>query len=159
MAWEAEDADANRQGLTIAEYGEPGGPGMGGCPNGPRQSGPAAPTNISAAKTAGGLKLNMDPRRSHPRHTGHHRLPRRRRGQDVDQQRDRWKSASGSPARAATGTTITGLSANEEYDVYVVGVSSSGETFPAAHAFRKRTPRPRRSPPRPTAEPPPRRRR
>ncbi|HJR39552.1 MAG TPA: hypothetical protein VJ819_14315, partial [Nocardioidaceae bacterium] len=35
MAWQVEDADANRQGLTIAEYGEAGGPGMGGCPAGP----------------------------------------------------------------------------------------------------------------------------
>ena len=36
---------------------------------------------------------------------------------------------------AATGTTITGLSSTEEYDVYVVGISSVGETFPAAHAI------------------------
>jgi hypothetical protein len=52
MAWEFEDADANRQGLTIAEYGEPGGPGMGGCPNGPLQSGPPAPSGITAAKVS-----------------------------------------------------------------------------------------------------------
>jgi hypothetical protein len=37
-------------------------------------------------------------------------------------------------SQSAAGTTITGLSASEEYDVYVVGVSSVGETFPAAHA-------------------------
>ncbi|KRF08958.1 hypothetical protein ASH00_04585 [Arthrobacter sp. Soil782] len=35
MAWQQEDADGNRQGLTIAEFGELGGPGMGGCPAGP----------------------------------------------------------------------------------------------------------------------------
>jgi hypothetical protein len=35
MSWQVEDADANRQGLTIAEFGELGGPGMGGCPAGP----------------------------------------------------------------------------------------------------------------------------
>jgi hypothetical protein len=35
MSWQEEDAEANRQGLTIAEYGELGGPGMGGCPAGP----------------------------------------------------------------------------------------------------------------------------
>ena len=40
MAWQAEDADANRQGLTIAEYGEAGGPGMGGCPAGPADAAP-----------------------------------------------------------------------------------------------------------------------
>ena len=35
----------------------------------------------------------------------------------------------------ATGTTITGLTAGESYDVYVVAVSSVGETFPAVHAI------------------------
>ena len=35
MAWQVEDAAANRQGLTIAEFGELAGPGMGGCPAGP----------------------------------------------------------------------------------------------------------------------------
>ena len=39
MSWQVEDADANRQGLTIAEYGELGGPGMGGCPAGPADVG------------------------------------------------------------------------------------------------------------------------
>ncbi|MFM2077602.1 MAG: hypothetical protein RJA49_1492, partial [Actinomycetota bacterium] len=53
MAWQLVDAAGNRQGLTIAEHGEPGGPGMGGCPNGPLQSGPPAPTNIVAARTSG----------------------------------------------------------------------------------------------------------
>jgi hypothetical protein len=41
MAWQIEDNDANRQGLTIAEYGELGGPGMGGCPAGPADVAPA----------------------------------------------------------------------------------------------------------------------
>jgi hypothetical protein len=40
MAWQVEDADGNRQGLTIAEYGELGGPGMGGCPAGPADAAP-----------------------------------------------------------------------------------------------------------------------
>ena len=43
MAWQVEDADANRQGLTIAEFGELGGPGMGGCPAGPGRSGASTP--------------------------------------------------------------------------------------------------------------------
>uniref|UniRef100_UPI0020A69FFC chitobiase/beta-hexosaminidase C-terminal domain-containing protein n=1 Tax=Arthrobacter sp. H41 TaxID=1312978 RepID=UPI0020A69FFC len=34
--------------------------------------------------------------------------------------------------QAATGTTITGLDPTQAYDVYVVAVSSIGETFPAA---------------------------
>ena len=47
MSWQAEDADANRQGLTIAEYGEAGGPGMGGCPAGPADA--AAPQGTCSA--------------------------------------------------------------------------------------------------------------
>jgi Fibronectin type III domain len=42
MSWQVEDNDANRQGLTIAEFGELGGPGFGGCPAGPGQSTPQA---------------------------------------------------------------------------------------------------------------------
>ena len=42
MSWQEEDADGNRQGLTIAEYGEAGGPGMGGCPAGPGDPAPQA---------------------------------------------------------------------------------------------------------------------
>ena len=43
MNWQVQDADGNRQGLTIAEFGEAGGPGMGGCPQGPgNQALPAA---------------------------------------------------------------------------------------------------------------------
>jgi hypothetical protein len=40
MSWQVEDADGNRQGLTIAEFGEAGGPGMGGCPAGPADQAP-----------------------------------------------------------------------------------------------------------------------
>ena len=47
MSWQAEDANANRQGLTIAEYGELGGPGMGGCPAGPADA--AAPQGTYSA--------------------------------------------------------------------------------------------------------------
>jgi len=63
MAWEFTDPAANRQGMTIAENGEPGGPGMGGCPNGPLQSGPPGPTNVVAARVANGtgVKVNWTP--------------------------------------------------------------------------------------------------
>jgi fibronectin type III domain protein/Fn3 domain-containing protein len=43
MSWQEEDADGNRQGLTIAEFGEAGGPGMGGCPAGPGDAGAPQP--------------------------------------------------------------------------------------------------------------------
>ena len=43
MAWQEEDVDGNRQGLTISEFGELGGPGMGGCPAGPTEQAAPAP--------------------------------------------------------------------------------------------------------------------
>ena len=54
MGWLVEDLDANRQGLTISEFGEPGGPGFGGCPNGPALSGPPAPVVQSLVHTSSG---------------------------------------------------------------------------------------------------------
>lgn len=54
MGWLVEDLDANRQGLTISEFGEAGGPGFGGCPNGPAQSGPPAPVVQSLVRTTSG---------------------------------------------------------------------------------------------------------
>jgi len=47
MSWQVQDADGNRQGLTIAEYGELGGPGLGGCPAGPADQ--AAPKGTYSA--------------------------------------------------------------------------------------------------------------
>jgi hypothetical protein len=47
LQWQQVDAAANRQGVTIAEAGEVGGPGFGGCPAGPAQA--AAPTPGSAS--------------------------------------------------------------------------------------------------------------
>ncbi|MEV6735788.1 hypothetical protein AB0N14_02120 [Streptomyces sp. NPDC051104] len=46
MAWQDQDADGNTQGVTISEFGELGGPGMGGCPPGPVQQGPPSPTDV-----------------------------------------------------------------------------------------------------------------
>ena len=52
MSWQVEDADANRQGLTIAEFGESGGPGMGGCPAGPGDQGAPAGSFSAVRSTA-----------------------------------------------------------------------------------------------------------
>jgi hypothetical protein len=134
MAWEVEDAAANRQGLTIAEFGEPGGPGMGGCPNGPLQSGPPGPTNVSAAKVAGGLKLTWTPAQAipgTPAITGY-RATAVAQTVTGSEQVEIGRRIAG---QAASGTTITGMASGENYDVYVVAVSSTGETFPGIHAI------------------------
>jgi hypothetical protein len=51
LSWQVTDGAGNRQGLTISEFGEVGGPGMGGCPLGPSAAPPIAPSGVTA--TAG----------------------------------------------------------------------------------------------------------
>jgi Fn3 associated/Fibronectin type III domain len=135
MTWEFTDPDANRQGLTIAEFGEPGGPGMGGCPNGPAQTGPVPPSNIAAALSSDGTSVRVDwipavavP--GTPAITGY-------RVTAVDLQ-----ESSGEQVEigrrinnvAASGTTITGLDPSRSYRIEVVSVSSAGLTNPPALA-------------------------
>jgi hypothetical protein len=57
MSWQVEDADANRQGLTISEFGELGGPGMGGCPAGPGDVAPPKASYTATRSTADKTKL------------------------------------------------------------------------------------------------------
>jgi hypothetical protein len=57
MTWEVEDGDGNRQGLTIAEHGELGGPGMGGCPAGPADQAPPAASFSAVRSTSDKSKL------------------------------------------------------------------------------------------------------
>src|SRR6185436_8435894 len=57
MSWQEEDADGNRQGLTIAEFGEGGGPGMGGCPAGPADQASPAGTYSAVRSTADKTQL------------------------------------------------------------------------------------------------------
>ncbi|TFD07679.1 Ig-like domain-containing protein [Cryobacterium sp. TMT1-66-1] len=134
MGWQAEDLDANRQGLTIAEFGELGGPGMGGCPNGPLLSGPPGPTNVAATKVGNGIAVTWTPAQAIPGTaaiTGYRVVAV---GQTVtnNEQIEIGKRITG---QSATGATLTSLVAGETYDVYVVAVSSVGETFPAVHAI------------------------
>lgn len=59
MSWQVEDADANRQGLTIAEFGELGGPGFGGCPAGPSGQGAPQPGFASAIRNTAGTSVTV----------------------------------------------------------------------------------------------------
>ncbi len=132
MSWQVEDADANRQGLTIAEFGESGGPGMGGCPNGPLASGPVAPTNVIAAKVTGGYKLSWTPAVAvpgTPAITGYH-VNAVAQAASNGEQAVIGKRITG---QAAKTTTLTGLVAGQEYDVEIMSESSTGLTFPAVN--------------------------
>jgi hypothetical protein len=133
MSWETVDLAGNRQGLTIAEFNTPGGPGFGGCPNGPLASGPAGPTNVVAATVTGGLKITWTPAvavAGTPPITGYrvHAISQTVVG---GEQLEVGRRITG---QAATGTTITGLSPTDTYDVEVVSVSSVGQTWPPIHA-------------------------
>jgi hypothetical protein len=121
MAWQEEDADANRQGLTISEYKEAGGPGMGGCPAGPGDAG--APKPGSAAVTRSddktSLQVNWTPAEQVP-------TAEPVSGYSVEAIAKSASSTSGDRVQIgrrtsanATRATITDLSASESYDVEV----------------------------------------
>ena len=59
MSWQVEDADGNRQGLTIAEFGEAGGPGMGGCPAGPGDAGAPPPGAAIVVRSADKTSMSV----------------------------------------------------------------------------------------------------
>ena len=138
LSWQATDAAANRQGITIAEFGELGGPGLGGCPNGPLGSGPRGPSGVTAVNVTtngqSGIKVDWTPAVAipgTPAITGY-RVTAVAQTIAGGQQVEIGRRITG---QAASSTTITGLQAGENYDVYVVSVSSTGETFPAIHAL------------------------
>jgi hypothetical protein len=60
LTWQETDAAGNRQGVTIAELGEPGGPGMGGCPAGPADLGAPSPGTASAILSADKTSMQVD---------------------------------------------------------------------------------------------------
>jgi Chitobiase/beta-hexosaminidase C-terminal domain/Fibronectin type III domain len=135
LTWQVVDLAANRQGITIAEADQLGGPGMGGCPNGATQAGPVGPSSVLAANVAGGIKLTWVPAVAVPGTapiTGYRATAV---AQTVNAAGEQVEIGRAINRQTATGTTITGLSATEAYDVKVVSVSSVGETFPAVHAI------------------------
>jgi hypothetical protein len=134
LSWQFTDPVGNRQGVSIAEFGEPGGPGFGGCPNGPLQSGPPGPTNVSAVNVSGGVKLTWTPAVAvpgTPAITGYRATAV---AQTISASGEQVEIGRRIANAAASGTTISGLTASESYDVEVVSVSSVGQTFPAVHA-------------------------
>ncbi len=86
MAWQEEDADGNRQGLTIAEFGEPGGPGMGGCPAGPGDAGAPKPGTASVVRCEDktSLQVSVEPGHAGPDRRADQRLQRRGHRELVD---------------------------------------------------------------------------
>lgn len=142
MSWEVVDLAGNRQGLTIAEFGESGGPGMGGCPNGPLTSGPAGPTNVRAVaigtgnapatvSTVTGARLTWTPAvavAGTPPILGYRVTAV---GDTPTPNGERTALQIRVPNPSATGTTVTGLNPAETYAFEVESLSRVGVTMPA----------------------------
>ncbi len=126
MAWQEEDGEGNRQGLTIAEYKEVGGPGMGGCPAGPGDASAPAPgkaavvrsedkqsvqvtwTPVEAVPTAEPVSgYNIEAIANGATSDGDHVVLGRRTG------------------TSASRATITGLDASESYKVEVRSIAGA----------------------------------
>jgi hypothetical protein len=60
LTWQVTDGAGNRQGVTIAELGELGGPGFGGCPVGPTQQVPPTPRSVSVVRSPGKTTMQVD---------------------------------------------------------------------------------------------------
>jgi Fibronectin type III domain/Chitobiase/beta-hexosaminidase C-terminal domain len=60
LTWQVLDGAGNRQGVTIAELGELGGPGFGGCPVGPAQQVPPTPRGVSVVRSPGKTSMQVD---------------------------------------------------------------------------------------------------
>jgi Chitobiase/beta-hexosaminidase C-terminal domain/Fibronectin type III domain len=118
--------------MTIAEVGEVGGPGVGGCPNGPLQSGPPAPTNIVAARMPGGVTVNWTPAVGIPGTPAIVGYEVTAVAQTPGAEQIEIGKRIINPG--ATGTTITGLVDGVTYDIEVVSYSTVGKTFPVVHA-------------------------
>lgn len=65
LSWQVTDVAGNRQGVTIAELGEPGGPGIGGCPAGPNDLNPPAGT-ADWTQTGSEMTVNWNAVKSQP---------------------------------------------------------------------------------------------
>ena len=146
MAWQVEDADANRQGLTISEFGELGGPGMGGCPAGPTDQAaprPGTASRSSARATRGRCKVTWT-----PRHGAAGRGPRdrlQRRGRRRHRVGDRRAEPGRRPHRRAVDPDDDrGPRSRRGYDVEVRSLAGArmSEAFAVeVPAARRRRPR------------------
>jgi hypothetical protein len=116
-------------GLTLFEYHESSGPGFGGCPAGPQEKRPNAPS-VYTAKGAGDGKIDVTwgegttlPQA--PGITGYEVTAIRSVATGLD--------AGGVVRTAADGrsATVAGLDAGEIYDVEIAARSDAGDSTPA----------------------------
>lgn len=132
MVWEQTDAAGNRQGLTIAEKGEVGGPGMGGCPAGPGSATPTA-GQYGAQWNAAGTEVvvSWTPASAQPGAAAVTGYSVEVVGKGTDPAADRPVTGKRT-ASAATRTTLTGLTGGVgAYDLEVRPLTADGGVGPA----------------------------
>jgi hypothetical protein len=120
MAWQEEDVDGNRQGLTISEFGELGGPGMGGCPAGPTDQAAPRPGTAAVVRSEDkrSVKVTWTPATAQPGAapvTGYSVVAVADTASAFGEQ-TQVGVRTGTPS---TSTTITNLDPAESYDVEV----------------------------------------
>jgi len=133
MAWEFTDPAANRQGMSIAENGELGGPGFGGCPMGPNQAGPLGPTNVVAHAVPTGIQVTWTPVTAIPGTPPVLGYEVTAVGQTVVNGEQVQIGKRITNPLAGT-TTLTGLDPLETYVIEIATFSSVGKTFPPVSA-------------------------
>lgn len=119
MSWQQEDADGNRQGLTIAEFGELGGPGMGGCPAGPGDQAAPSPGAATVVRSADKTSMQVKwtaatPQAGADAVTGYSVMAIGAAGANGQQVQLGMRTDA-----AATQTTINGLDPAQNYTVEV----------------------------------------
>lgn len=137
MAWQLTDENANRWGLTIAEFGELNGPGFAGCPNGPMLQGPPLPTEVVALRNSTGTQVALTWKAAvaipgTPAITGYYAVAIAGSSLDAEQAIIGKRVNNGS----ATGTVLTGLDpAVERYTIEIRSISEAGESYPPLQQF------------------------
>jgi len=127
LSWMAENADGERAGLTIDEFGEVGGPGMGGCPTGPETKAPNAPANVAATAGDGSVNVSWSPATTipdSPAVTGY-------RVAAVNQTSGLRTSVDVPVCDTACSATVPSLVNGQMYDVEVRALSDAGASAPA----------------------------
>jgi hypothetical protein len=150
MAWQVQDEDGNRQGLTIAEYGEQGGPGMGGCPVGPTQQGAPKPGGAAVVRSGDrtSMQVSWAPATAVPggAPVSGYSVVAIAETQEAGQ---RTQVGKRTPP-GATSTTITGLAAGENYTIEVRSLTGASGTAQMSVPFAVGSPA---TPPNPAPEP------
>ena len=131
MSWQITDGGGNRQGMTIAELGEVGGPGVGGCPPGPGAQSAPAPGQATVVRSTDKTQLQVSwtPATPAPGAAAVTGYAVDAIGATAGTAGDQGGFLKRLPA-AATSTTITGLSPTETYAVEVRSLAGAKMSDP-----------------------------